>query len=337
MKDRTAALSAVMFESFADGLTFAPDDGVKVIAFGRVSLYEKTGKYQLYVTHMEPAGVGALYASFMALKAKLEKEGLFDAARKRPIPDYCETVAVVTSPTGAVARDIIRIARERNKGVKIALAPVVVQGDAAGESVANAIRLVNEWAKADVIIVGRGGGSIEDLWAFNEEIVARAIFASKTPVVSAVGHETDVTIADFAADLRAPTPSAAAEIVTRGKDERVRALEESISALDYAIDVYLGRKRQEIAAFETAKKNAASRVEREKRKLAAKMDSLRQLSPLNTLRRGFAAVYSEKGAALSASEFQAGSALKARFKDGIVKARAYDVEVFEHGEQAENI
>ncbi|MCL2197447.1 MAG: exodeoxyribonuclease VII large subunit [Defluviitaleaceae bacterium] len=212
LKDAGAAISGVMFKSHAGGLDFMPKSGMKVIAFGHLSLYEKTGQYQLYVEFLEPAGIGGLQLAFAQLKEKLEKEGLFDAARKREIPRFAQTIAVITSPTGAAVQDIIRIIRERNPSVKILISPAIVQGEAAAADLVRAVTEVNEYGKADVIIIGRGGGSIEDLHAFNDETLARAIRASKIPVISAVGHETDFTIADFVADLRAPTPTAAAQI-----------------------------------------------------------------------------------------------------------------------------
>ncbi|MCL2352887.1 MAG: exodeoxyribonuclease VII large subunit [Firmicutes bacterium] len=208
LKDEAAAIQCVMFRQHVP--EYAPKDGMSVIVGGHVSLYEKTGLYQLYAEVMEPLGKGSLALAFEQTKEKLEREGLFDAARKRPIPRNPGTVAVITSPTGAALRDIITVARGRNPSVELVLIPALVQGSSAAGEIAAALGMANEWGKADVIILGRGGGSAEDLWPFNEETVARAIRRSGIPVISAVGHETDVTIADFAADLRAPTPSAAA-------------------------------------------------------------------------------------------------------------------------------
>src|SRR5690606_32865740 len=194
-------------------------NGMEVIARGQVSVYERDGQYQLYVQVMEPRGVGALHVAFEQLKARLEAEGLFDPARKRPLPRLPRRVGIVTSPTGAALRDIIRVARRRFPNITLVVAPVLVQGDEAPPQVIRAIELLNQHGRVDVIIVGRGGGSLEDLWAFNDEGVARAIAASAVPVVSAVGHETDFTIADFVADVRAPTPSAAAELVVPSRAE----------------------------------------------------------------------------------------------------------------------
>lgn len=212
LKDKDAAISGVMFRGNAQNLEFTPKTGMKVVVYGRVSVYEKTGTMQLYVEMMQPSGLGALFLAFSRLKAKLEAEGLFDATRKRPLPELPACVGVVTSADGAALRDIIQVAGRRNPGVRLILAPATVQGDGAEATIAAAIELLNAHGAADVMIVGRGGGSMEDLWAFNEEVVARAVAASGIPVVSAVGHETDFTICDFAADMRAPTPSAAAEL-----------------------------------------------------------------------------------------------------------------------------
>ena len=211
LKDETSTLSCVMFASNRAKLTFIPSEGMRVIARGSVRIYERDGVYQLYVTQLEPAGVGEWFRLFEERKAQFEEMGMFSEEYKKPIPKYVRTVGVVTAPTGAAVRDIINITRRRNPYVQILLYPALVQGDGASESVVRGIRALEE-AKVDVMIVGRGGGSIEDLWAFNEENVARAVFECSVPVISAVGHETDTTIIDYVADLRAPTPSAAAEL-----------------------------------------------------------------------------------------------------------------------------
>ena len=212
LKDESARVSCVMFRSAAMGLSFRPEDGMRVVVRGSASLYAATGAFQIYADAIERQGVGELYLRFEALKRRLSEEGLFDPALKRELPLLPRTIGVVTSRTGAVLRDIVRVARRRDPNVRILLAPASVQGAGAAEEIARAIQLLNRQGEADVILCGRGGGSLEDLWPFNEEIVARAIRASRIPVVSCVGHETDFTIADFAADLRAPTPSAAAEL-----------------------------------------------------------------------------------------------------------------------------
>jgi exodeoxyribonuclease VII large subunit len=227
LKDASAQLRAVCFRNQARYLKFKPQDGISVIARGRLSVYEARGEYQLLVEYLEPAGLGALQLAFEQLKAKLAAEGLFDPARKKPLPVLPRTVGIVTSPSGAAIRDILRVLRRRFPNMNALLYPVKVQGEGAAEEIAAGIAYFSKHSLADVLIVGRGGGSLEDLWAFNEEPVARAIAASKIPIISAVGHETDFTIADFVADLRAPTPSAAAEMAVPDGAELSRYFSES--------------------------------------------------------------------------------------------------------------
>ncbi|MFB9277347.1 exodeoxyribonuclease VII large subunit [Cohnella cellulosilytica] len=215
LKDENARLKCIMFASYNQRLPFSPKNGMKVLARGGISVYERDGQYQFYATAMQPDGIGSLYLAFEQLKRKLEAEGLFHPEAKRELPRYPHTVGVITSPTGAAVRDILITLERRNPGVHVLLYPVAVQGTGAAPSIVKAIRTMNELGAADVLIVGRGGGSLEELWAFNEEAVARAIRDSAIPIISAVGHETDFTIADFAADLRAATPTAAAEIAVR--------------------------------------------------------------------------------------------------------------------------
>lgn len=214
LKDSDSAVKAVMFRSAAQKLKFMPEDSMGVIVRGRVSVYERDGQYQFYIEEMQPDGVGSLALAFEQLKAKLEKEGLFDPQFKKPVPQFPRKIGVVTSPTGAAIQDILKILNRRYPLAEVIFAPVQVQGESAANQIASAVYEFNRKNCVDVLIVGRGGGSIEDLWAFNEEVVARAIFSSKIPVISAVGHETDFTISDFVADLRAATPSAAAELAT---------------------------------------------------------------------------------------------------------------------------
>ncbi len=212
LKDDKSLIKCVMFKGYAERLNFTPKDGMKVIVLGSVSVYERDGVYQIYAQAMQQEGLGDLYKAYEELKSKLEKEGLFDLSRKKKIPMFANEIGVLTSQTGAVIRDIINVSTRRNPNVHIRLLPVPVQGEGASEKIAKAIELMNEKNLADVIIIARGGGSLEDLWPFNEEEVARAIYNSEIPIISAVGHETDFTISDFVADLRAPTPSAAAEL-----------------------------------------------------------------------------------------------------------------------------
>jgi exodeoxyribonuclease VII large subunit len=219
LKDANSQIRAVLFRSAGRALRFALQDGIHLVCRGRVSVYEPRGDYQVIVEHAEPKGMGALQLAFEQLKQRLAAEGLFDQARKRPLPFLPSRIGVVTSPTGAAIRDIVQVARKRFPAIEIVLNPVAVQGDSAAGEIARAIAELNEFGGFDVLIVGRGGGSLEDLWPFNEEVVARAIAASRIPVVSAVGHEIDYTIADFVADVRAPTPSAAAELVVRDRQD----------------------------------------------------------------------------------------------------------------------
>ena len=219
LKDESSQIRAVLFRMQARRLRFIPEDGLQIVCRGRVSLYEKRGDYQLILESMEPKGMGALQLAFLQLKEKLEKEGLFDPAHKKPIPMVPQKIGIVTSPTGAVIQDMLHILKRRFENLHILLYPVRVQGEGASDEIAEAVRYFNKGSGVDVMIVGRGGGSLEDLWAFNEEAVARAIYDSKIPIISAVGHETDYTVSDFVADLRAPTPSAAAELAVRDKRE----------------------------------------------------------------------------------------------------------------------
>lgn len=219
LKDDYSQIRAVLFKIQARGLRFLPEDGLHVVCRGRISLYERRGEYQIILEEIEPKGIGALQLAFLQLKERLEKEGLFDPSHKKRIPMLPQTIGIITSPTGAVIQDMLQILHRRFEKLHILLYPVRVQGEGASDEIVEAIRYFNQGMNVEVIILGRGGGSLEDLWAFNEEKVARAIYHSKIPIISAVGHETDYTIADFVADLRAPTPSAAAELVIRDKRE----------------------------------------------------------------------------------------------------------------------
>jgi exodeoxyribonuclease VII large subunit len=252
LRDEKSRLSSVMFKFRNQRLRFVPEDGKKVMAWGQIRVYEPSGRYQLYVENMRPSGVGDLAAAFEKLKRKLESEGLFDPAHKKPLPEFPRTVAVVTSPTGAAVRDVVRVIRARSPGTRIVVVPVLVQGPGAASDIARAIQLVDEWGEADVMIVGRGGGSLEDLWAFNEEEVVRAVYAAETPVISAVGHEIDFTIADLAADARAATPSNAGELVVPdGKDLR-RAVATTVERLFNAMTVVLRSRSDRVAVARSA-------------------------------------------------------------------------------------
>lgn len=231
LKDDRGQLRGVMFRGSNRGLQFRPEDGLAVIVFGNVTIYEPRGEYQVYVEYMEPKGLGALQLAFEQLKTRLEAEGLFDPARKRPIPLLPKKIGLVTSPSGAAIRDILQIIHRRFANVQVLIFPVRVQGEGAAAEIVEGVECLNKRGDLDVLIVARGGGSIEDLWAFNEEVVARAIYVSQTPVISAVGHETDFTIADFVADVRAPTPSAAAELVISRKAELSQRVDDLFSRL----------------------------------------------------------------------------------------------------------
>ena len=239
LKDEHSQIRAVLFKMQRRYLRFDPKDGMLVIARGRISLYEPRGEYQLVVDYMEPKGVGALQIAFEQLKVRLAQAGLFDASRKRPLPVLPRCLGIITSPTGAVIRDMLQILRRRFANLHICIYPVRVQGDGAAVEIAHGIEALNRYPGIDVIIVARGGGSLEDLWAFNEEAVAQAIYASTIPVISAVGHEIDYTIADFVADVRAPTPSAAAELVIRNKSELYAELQVVTQQLQHAIRHHL--------------------------------------------------------------------------------------------------
>ena len=283
LKDATAQLRAVCFRNQARYLKFKPQDGISVIARGHLSVYEARGEYQLYVEYLEPAGLGALQIAFEQLKQKLAVEGLFDIARKKPLPLLPRAIGVVTSPTGAVIRDILRILRRRFRNMNVLIYPVKVQGEGAAEEIVEGVKYFNREPNVDVVIVARGGGSLEDLWAFNEEVVARAIAASGIPVISAVGHETDFTMADFVADLRAPTPSAAAELVVHRKQDFLTELENRARRMTQIIRLQLSEARQRLTelrmhhAFQTLATRLAERAQRVDDAVASLERSMRSL------------------------------------------------------------
>ncbi|MBU7007659.1 exodeoxyribonuclease VII large subunit [Phosphitispora fastidiosa] len=311
LKDKTGAVKAVMFRSRNNSLFFEPKEGMAVIAKGYVSVYERDGMYQLYVEEMHQQGVGTLHVAYLQLKEKLEKEGLFDPQRKRPLPRFPQRIGVVTSQTGAAVRDIVTVIHRRYPQAHIILFPVAVQGDEAPGQICEGIRLANEMTNLDVLIVGRGGGSIEELWAFNTEVVARSIFASTVPVVSAVGHETDFTIADFVADMRAPTPSAAAEIVVPD----FREIQKNIDMLEQRMIlglknlIYTSREKLNSLTGSPVMKRPQDKIYRmmqdldqvtrrmaqaaklnltgKKSCLALQVSRLDDLSPLATMKRGY--------------------------------------------------
>lgn len=325
LKDANASVKAVMFRSSASRLKFVPENGMKVIVKGRVSVFERDGQYQVYIDDMQPDGAGALTIAFEQLKAKLQKQGLFDLEAKKPIPKFPRKIGVVTSPTGAAIQDIRNIVFRRFPSAEIILYPVLVQGDGAAQQIADAIEYFNQNDLADVLIVGRGGGSIEDLWAFNEEIVAYAIYNSIIPVISAVGHETDFTISDFVADLRAPTPSAAAELAVPDKAELLNNLNFLLKHCNQAMVDILSGKRNELEYITSSvylknplmlirqkqmqydsvtsriRNSALLTLAEEKTRFAKVASALDSLSPFKVLARGYSVVSDADGKIISAS------------------------------------
>ena len=322
LKDEKAAIACVMFAGYRKGLAFRLEEGMQVVALGSVEVYERDGKYQLYAKEIIPDGAGYLYERFERLKRSLEERGLFAPEYKQPIPAYIRTLGVVTAPTGAAVRDIINITRRRNPYVQIILYPAVVQGDQAVPSIVNGIRAL-ERLGVDVMIVGRGGGSMEDLWAFNEEAVAQAVFDCTVPVISAVGHETDTTIIDFVSDLRAPTPSAAAELAVYDVRQLLEFLEDRKEGLNRRLRAVLNRDRLRLqhAARSLQHLSPANRI-RERRMQAIRLEeglqaamkrvlelrrnrlrlyaeTMKGLSPLDKLAQGFSHVEDERGRTVS--------------------------------------
>lgn len=341
LKDDSAAVRAVMFNSSAKRLKFMPEDGMKVIARGRVSVYEASGQYQLYVDDMQPDGVGALNLAYEQLKEKLQKEGLFSELHKKPLPPYPEKVGVITSPTGAAVRDIINVLGRRFPYAKIVFCPVLVQGDGAHLQLTDAVNLFNSERAADVIIIGRGGGSIEDLWEFNDEGLARAVYNSEIPVISAVGHETDFTICDFVADMRAPTPSAAAELAVPDANELQYALSalknrmflnvssgiaDRRSRLEYLTskgalkspDEMLSNRSQRLdTAFSKMLSSYENRIGGKKVEFISAATALSKLDPMSVLMRGFAFVSDKNGKNVYSSQaLEKGDKINVRFHDG---------------------
>lgn len=349
LKDEEAAVNCAMFRQAAQTVRFQPENGQQVRLFGSVGLYAKTGSYQFYADAMERDGLGELYLRFEALKERLASEGLFDPSIKKPLPLLPRGVGIVTSKTGAVVHDIARVAWRRNPGMQLYLCPVKVQGEGAADEIARAIRLLDTFSGADVIIAGRGGGSMEDLWAFNEEAVARAIAQCRTPVISAVGHETDFTIADFAADLRAPTPSAAAELAVPDKAalaDAVSALEARMSrALESAFSakrLRLNEMRRRLGENSPAQRGermlasaaaAAARIDSlMESQLARRMHGIERMAlrvktsgPMDTLRRGYAVVTKNGRAVKSVDELSAGDALQVLMTGGSAQAAVTDI------------
>ena len=355
LKDSTGVISAVMFAGNRKGLKFKLEEGQKVIALGSVSVYERDGKYQLYAKQIILEGTGLLYQRFEQLKTQLEEMGLFDKMYKKPIPKYATKVGICTASTGAAIQDIINISKRRNPFVQLYLYPCLVQGQGAAVDIVNAIRCLDSM-DLDVIIVGRGGGSIEDLWAFNEEIVAKAIFDCDTPVISAVGHETDFTIADFVADMRAPTPSAAAELAVFDYSEFMEKQLNYSRLLFSSIDNKLKIYRKSLKSYETSvnlfspvnqlqsrrqysdelitklSKELNDVLNDRKHKLQIYAERLNGMSPLNKISKGFAYVTDgNKKPLTSVSQVKADDEMSLIIKDGTIKAKV--VEVFQESKE----
>ena len=345
LKDENALIKCVMFKSATAHLTFIPKDGMKVNVLGSVGVFERDGVYQIYVQAMQEDGIGDLYAKYEQLKERLQQEGLFDEAHKKKIPFMPKVIGVLTSNTGAVIRDIINVSTRRNPNVYIRLLPIPVQGEGAAAKIADAIRLMNEKKLADVIILARGGGSLEDLWPFNEEIVARAIYASELPVVSSVGHETDFTIADFVADLRAPTPSAAAELVVADVDD----LQNTILMYQNRLKMALKRKTEWMrlklekcmnsvvykepfqklnnyylevdTLYQKMELATKEKIKELKRLFSQEVTKLDALSPLKTLSRGYCIAEANQKVISRVESLQNDMEINLKFQDGEAKAK----------------
>ena len=345
LKDENSLIKCIMFKSFAEKLKFEPRDGMKVMILGSISVFERDGVYQIYCKAMQEDGMGSLYKAYEELKAKLEKEGLFAKEHKKQIPMFPKCIGVLTSNTGAVIRDIINVSTRRNPNVYIKLLPVPVQGEGAAEKIVDAIKTMNEQKLADVIIVARGGGSLEDLWPFNEEIVARAIYDSELPVISAVGHETDFTIADFVADLRAPTPSAAAELAVPNIAELSMKLESYSNRFKQALKkkVEFMRLRYEKCMNSRVFKEPTQKINekymlidmkiksmensilniynKNKTNMVKQISKLDALSPLKTLTRGYSIVEMGGKAIKTVKDLKKDDEVDIRLIDGKAKAK----------------
>ena len=350
VKDETSRIAAVMFRSSASKLAFIPENGMKVIVGGRVSAYVRDGQYQIYADTLEPDGVGALYIAYEQLIAKLGAEGLFDEAKKKPLPRYPMRIGVITSPTGAAIRDIINILGRRFPIAEVVLYPSLVQGESAAPQLIEGLRYFNEKKNVNVIIIGRGGGSLEDLWAFNSEALVREVAASELPVISAVGHEIDFTLCDFAADRRAPTPSAAAELAVPERYE----LKRKLGNVTARLELLEGKKLELLrSTLERMKKSRAltdprnfiddkrmalgiaedklyNRItfllERKKSALAGKTAKLDAMNPLSVLSRGYGAAFASDGTVIrSAAQVEKGSDISLMLSDGTVRATVCDI------------
>lgn len=355
LKDESGTIACVMFAGQRGGLAFRMTEGQQVIAFGSVSVYERSGSYQLYAKEIRLDGEGVLYERYQQLKRELGEMGMFAPEYKKPIPAYVKNIGIVTAPTGAAIRDIMNIAGRRNPFVQLYLYPALVQGEGAKESIVRGIRLLDKQG-VDVIIVGRGGGSMEDLWAFNEEMVARAVFDCETPVISAVGHETDTTIIDYVADLRAPTPSAAAELAVYDYYQMEYRINEYQQRLLRQIKVKTQMARLKLREYQTKLRylHPENQLRENRQRLVDYEDKLRfhmeqaikdarvqwniyvermkSLSPLHKLSQGFSYVEGDSGRAVtSITQVQAGEVLAIHVTDGVIQAKVEDVRKEQHG------
>ncbi len=350
LKDENAALKCVMFKTNAARLRFRPENGMKVIALGRITVYPRDGAYQLYCSAMSMDGIGDLYAAFEQLKAKLAAQGLFAPEHKKPLPPYPGTIGIVTSSAGAAVHDMLRILNKRYPLTQVRLLPVRVQGAEAPGEIAAAIRYANHYHLADLLIVGRGGGSIEDLWAFNDERVAYAIYESQIPVISAVGHEPDVTISDYVADLRAATPSNAAELAVPDQTALMQNLDAAASAMASALSVRLRHARQRLNVLaqspalvsptgylEQRKQSLehlkarmiaaqTQQIQRKRQRFIGETAKLEAMSPLKVLTRGYSIVSSDEGTVLhSIQQTASGEEIHVKLSDGSLRATVTDV------------
>lgn len=356
LKDSSTCLGAVMFKGNNRSLKFEPGDGMKVNAHGYIGVYKPRGSYQLYVDSIEPAGIGALYLAFEQLKTKLEEEGLFAPERKRDIPLLPVKIGIVTSPTGAAIRDILSVVKRRFENVSVLIVPSLVQGEEAAEQLVRGIEYLNKRDDIDIIIISRGGGSLEDLWPFNEEVVARAIAASKIPVISGVGHETDFTIADFVADLRAPTPSAAAELAISSRMELEKDLVNLNQRLFNALEYKMANSRERLKAitskrlFKNPAELLANKIQRvdelsrhlnwgiekalnkSRERYSILSGKLESLSPLKTLARGYSITSIEGQVVDRIKIVNPGNLITTRVSDGLIVSTVKDVK----GEGEEN-
>lgn len=344
LKDSKSVLSAVMFAGNARQLKFRPENGMKIICRGRISVYEPNGRYQLYIEDMQPDGIGALTLAFEQLKKDLSQKGLFDNAHKKPIPRFPKTVGVITSPIGAAVQDITNILRRRFPSVDIVIAPVLVQGESAPQQLVRAVNAFSESGIADVVIIGRGGGSAEDLWAFNDEQLAYAVYNCKTPIISGVGHETDFTICDFVADVRASTPSAAAELAVPDRqelmsyykkqgqyisamlDRRLKTVQLKLESQEHRIMAFSPKiKAEQIKKGYFAKAEKLTqimnlRISEKEGKLVAIKGKLDELNPLNVLSRGYAVVEKNEEIVTSSKQLKTGDSFTVMFGDGKINA-----------------